>query len=1024
MIKRRWGKGLLCTIGYILFLTGCAPAQNDETAGDENNRDSNNSIAVPIAIRRALLAPETLFAYVKVDSGAWQAMSLDNNQATAEIANLSLGSHIFTMKFEYQSQGISSLTIAQASVNLTVTSGPQQLSVQESDYSYSFDEDLDGFTNIEEIVANTNPDDANSYPVTDTTPPTVSPEPLGATYTTPINVVLTCDDDIGTGCEFIYFSLDGSLPSMDSSNQYSTPIALSKNSNLAFIAKDIAGNVSALESQQYTFNIPGPTVSAAPRGGIYPIIQTVTLVCDPPGCADIYYTIDDSNPSATNSSGAIVPSSTAILYTSPLAIATSLTIKYFAIDLNNIAGEVFTEVYVIDEVAPETTPNPSNSAGNVYSQNVIAVTLSCTDVVSTIAGSGCATTYYGLDQPTPTSRYQDPISILTSATLYFYSVDAAGRTEVIKNQPYIIDNTPPVTTANPPGGVYDIAQTVVLTCNDDKALSVGSACDKTFYSLNGTTPALEYVVNNPILISSNASLVYYSVDKAGNIESVGSNQQDYVIDLLAPAVSINVPGGTYQAIQNVTLSCDDNGSLGSGCAQLLYSVDGTVPPTTPYSLTNPQPIGISSSLTLNYLAIDKVGRSTSGSETYTIEIPLNCDFAEANGACVKAPHIPLVTANACATGAPRLSLPVGGVARLQLVAATQAYEINCTPHCGDGSTTTILPQETLAQASAEPLIEFFCLDDFNIPAGASFFGQSSNPTASRWERSVAILVNNAVNINGRVDFSGLGTNADPRGGIAGAGGYNGGGRIAPLSGEGPCGGLAGLTTLDSLSGKQAGTGGNGGGFNGLGGRGGANSLFDVPGMANCSFSYTALEGGSGGGSGGDGTIVSLNSNDWVDKRHGGGGGGAILISSRVSIDVAGKILANGGDTVPWNDNNSFLYNALGGGGGGAGGTIVLVAPVVTINGADALQVKGGTGAMVNLLDNIELFGGAGANGPSLNGDLGPDGYLMPDHTGGGGGGGGAGYIRIFDSTSIPGISCSTYSNPASACSVMLLEVVP
>ena len=58
-----------------------------------------------------------------------------------------------------------------------------------------------------------------------------------------------------------------------------------------------------------------------------------------------------------------------------------------------------------------------------------------------------------------------------------YSYDSAG------NRTALYDSaTPPVTTADPPGGFYSSAS-VTLTCTDMS----GSGCDKTYYTTDGTT---------------------------------------------------------------------------------------------------------------------------------------------------------------------------------------------------------------------------------------------------------------------------------------------------------------------------------------------------------------------------------------------------------------------------------------------------------------------------------------------------------------------------------------------------------
>ncbi|MEW5800471.1 MAG: chitobiase/beta-hexosaminidase C-terminal domain-containing protein [bacterium] len=75
------------------------------------------------------------------------------------------------------------------------------------------------------------------------------------------------------------------------------------------------------------------------------------------------------------------------------------------------------------------------------------------------------------------------------------------------------DTIPPITTALPQGGIYNSAQSVTLSCNDD----TGSGCNATYYCYGSDcTPTTAY--SGVITISSSTSLRFYSLDIAGNSE--------------------------------------------------------------------------------------------------------------------------------------------------------------------------------------------------------------------------------------------------------------------------------------------------------------------------------------------------------------------------------------------------------------------------------------------------------------------------------------------------------------------------
>jgi len=96
-----------------------------------------------------------------------------------------------------------------------------------------------------------------------------------------------------------------------------------------------------------------------------------------------------------------------------------------------------------------------------------------------------------------------------------YTYDNAGNRLETKIQ--IPDTTPPTTTASPPGGTYNTAQSVTLTCND----GTGSGCDKIYYTTDGTTPTTSSpVYSAPINISTTTALQFFAKDLAGNSEAV------------------------------------------------------------------------------------------------------------------------------------------------------------------------------------------------------------------------------------------------------------------------------------------------------------------------------------------------------------------------------------------------------------------------------------------------------------------------------------------------------------------------
>ncbi|PJZ77764.1 chitobiase/beta-hexosaminidase [Leptospira neocaledonica] len=107
--------------------------------------------------------------------------------------------------------------------------------------------------------------------VRDDTYPTVSTNPTGGAYTSSQNVSILCSDTGGAGCDKIAYVTDTSTPDIDGATgtvntgtQYSSAINVPANSTTSFkyLARDKAGNVSAVSTSDITVDTVTPTISA------------------------------------------------------------------------------------------------------------------------------------------------------------------------------------------------------------------------------------------------------------------------------------------------------------------------------------------------------------------------------------------------------------------------------------------------------------------------------------------------------------------------------------------------------------------------------------------------------------------------------------------------------------------------------------------------------------------------------------------------------------------------------------------
>ena len=161
-----------------------------------------------------------------------------------------------------------------------------------------------------------------------TAAPTINPD--GGTFATAQSVTLSS----ATNSAQIFYTMDGSTPTT-ASTQYTGPITVSKDLTINAMATAPGYLESGVTTAAFTFTgqVPTPTVSPAP--GTYMNAQTVTLA-DADASAKIYYTIDGSTPSAAST-----------LYTSPLNVSSTETIKFIAIDPALTDSNVVSAAYVI-----------------------------------------------------------------------------------------------------------------------------------------------------------------------------------------------------------------------------------------------------------------------------------------------------------------------------------------------------------------------------------------------------------------------------------------------------------------------------------------------------------------------------------------------------------------------------------------------------------------------------------------------------------------------------------------------------
>jgi hypothetical protein len=255
------------------------------------------------------------------------------------------------------------------------------------------------------------------------------------------------------------------------------------------------------------------TPTATPGAGTYTSAQSVTLTST--AGASIYYTIDGSTPSTSST-----------LYSSPINISVTTTLKAIAVKEGMTNSGIFSALYTIN--TPQNTvitPTATPPAGTYTSAQNVA--LSC-------ATNG-ANIYYTIDGSTPSSSsilYSSAISIGVTTTLKAIAVKDGMTNSGILEAGYTINIPPNVVltpTATPGAGTYYIAQNVTLACATNGA--------SIYYTINGGTPTTsDTLYSDPIAINVTTTLKAIAV-KDG-MDNSGILEAQYTILLGTASISI------------------------------------------------------------------------------------------------------------------------------------------------------------------------------------------------------------------------------------------------------------------------------------------------------------------------------------------------------------------------------------------------------------------------------------------------------------------------------------------------------
>ncbi|PFP30277.1 hypothetical protein COJ96_06075 [Bacillus sp. AFS073361] len=248
---------------------------------------------------------------------------------------------------------------------------------------------------------------------------------------------------------------------------------------------------------------PELTITA---GGTFTGTKSVTMSANE--TATIYYTLDGSTPTTSSA-----------VYTTPLSISATTTLKAFAKDTAGNSSAVQSVTYTLDATPPADTTAPSNVTNLAYS-NVTQTGLTLTWTASASSDVASYDVYNGSTLLANVTGTTYNVSGLTASTQYTFAVKAkdaannvASGTSVTVTTSAPADTTAPVLTITPAATFTD-TQTVVMSTNETATI---------WYTLDDTDPTssgtkVQYTAS--LTLTATDTIKAYAVDSANNASAV------------------------------------------------------------------------------------------------------------------------------------------------------------------------------------------------------------------------------------------------------------------------------------------------------------------------------------------------------------------------------------------------------------------------------------------------------------------------------------------------------------------------
>lgn len=281
--------------------------------------------------------------------------------------------------------------------------------------------------------------------------------------------------------------------------------------------KDSTGKVFSKELSLSV--IAPPASSISPSGGTYHSAQTVTLTVD--RTATIYYTLDGT-----------IPTTSSPVYSTPLPISATTTLKYFARDATGIAEDVKTQLFTITYPLAIISGTPSSPTR-------------ATSATFTVGGTDVGTYRYKLD----TGDYSTEASVTTpiilsgvsegAHTLSVLGRDGAGNWQVTATTTiWTVDLTPPAAIIS---GAPLGSGNATFIIGGPEVITYKYAFDGSSFSTE--TPVSVKIVFNSLGTGAH-TLTVIGKDSAGNLQEIPT-----ILNWNMDGWPVSIPaGGSFQTI--------------------------------------------------------------------------------------------------------------------------------------------------------------------------------------------------------------------------------------------------------------------------------------------------------------------------------------------------------------------------------------------------------------------------------------------------------------------------------------------